>query len=108
MTLECFKVDRSQDGLIAYVVLNRPTKKNSMNKVFFSELGHIFRNIIDPDPKIRVVILCGEGNGFSSGLDLKDLPLNQSKITEEKTAVGSDKNFSFSIKTSIKRHWRGR
>jgi len=63
------RVDRR--GHIAEVVLNRPSKLNTMNKLFFEEIRRVFEEISD-DADIRVAIIWAEGKMFSAGLDLKE------------------------------------
>ena len=64
-----FKVERKQH--VAWLVLNRPQKLNTMNPAFFNELaGHFIT--FDQDSDIRVVVIRGEGKGFSAGLDLEE------------------------------------
>jgi len=59
-------------GAIATVQLNRPEKRNAMSFALLRELvatAHKIRK----DKSIRVVILTGVGESFSSGIDLSDL-----------------------------------
>lgn len=59
-------------GAIATVQLNRPEKRNAMSFALLRELiatAHTIRH----DKSIRVVILTGVGESFSSGIDLSDL-----------------------------------
>jgi enoyl-CoA hydratase len=64
-----FKVKK--EGHIAWLVLNRPEKRNSMNQACFSSLREIFPSF-DQDPDVRVVVIIAEGNCFTSGLDLHE------------------------------------
>ena len=57
---------------IARVVINRPEKINAMNAAFWSEIIDIF-NWIDATDEVRVVVLSGAGDHFSSGIDLQML-----------------------------------
>lgn len=56
-------------GHLVWVFLNRPEKKNAMGPDAWKEIIPIFTGI-DADEEIRVVIIAGEGNDFSSGIDL--------------------------------------
>lgn len=54
---------------VAVVEMNRPAKLNAMNEDFWEELPDIFAHI-EQEPGIRVVVLSGAGEHFSSGIDL--------------------------------------
>lgn len=57
---------------IATVSLNRPDKRNAMSFALLKELVRI-ANLIKKDRSIRCVILTGEAQVFSAGIDLSDL-----------------------------------
>ena len=57
---------------IATVSLNRPDKRNAMSFALLRELVSAAQQI-KKDRSIRVVILTGEANVFSAGIDLADL-----------------------------------
>ena len=57
---------------IATVSLNRPDKRNAMSFALLKELVNI-ANRIKKDRTIRCVILTGEAQVFSAGIDLSDL-----------------------------------
>lgn len=59
------------DGL-AIVRLNRPEKRNAMSFALLQELIQVAEKI-KKDRSIRCVILTGEAQVFSAGIDLKDL-----------------------------------
>lgn len=61
------------DG-VATITLNRPDKRNAINAQMFTELGDAAERAAN-DPGIRVVLVTGEGESFSSGIDV--LLLNQ-------------------------------
>ena len=63
------------DNHIAWLILNRPEKRNVMGRAFFEEIGSWFDDF-DRNPDIRVVIIKAEGKSFSAGTDLEDLNLN--------------------------------
>ncbi|PJE79062.1 Short-chain-enoyl-CoA hydratase [invertebrate metagenome] len=54
---------------IAYISLNRPAKKNAMNLVFWQEFPHALR-AIEEEALAKVVIIDGEGDMFSAGMDV--------------------------------------
>lgn len=64
-----FKVKK--EGHIAWLILNRPEKRNSMNLDSFSSLRQIFLKF-DEDQNVRVVIIKAEGKCFTGGLDLAE------------------------------------
>ena len=61
--------ERSVDGAIATIRMNRPDKRNAMSDPFIAELEAAFATLPDP---VRVVILTGAGGHFCSGLDLAE------------------------------------
>lgn len=76
MTTEykAIKFDVDKDG-IATLTLNRPNKLNCFNQDMFRE----WREVVEKcayDPKIRVLVVTGEGRAFSSGVDIEVLGSN--------------------------------
>ena len=66
--MECsFKIEK--EGNVAWLILNRPEKRNSMTWEFFAELGDSFR-AFDEDPEVRAIVIRAEGKMFTAGLDL--------------------------------------
>lgn len=57
---------------IATVSLNRPDKRNAMSFALLKDLVRV-ANLIKKDRSIRCVILSGEAQVFSAGIDLSDL-----------------------------------
>jgi enoyl-CoA hydratase len=57
------------DGAIVRIMLNRPSTRNAQNRGLLVELGDAFESA-EIDDRVRVVILCGAGQMFSSGHDL--------------------------------------
>ena len=53
---------------IFHVILNRPSKLNSMTKLFFIEFKNAFKSVKN-NQEIRVVLISAEGKAFSSGID---------------------------------------
>jgi enoyl-CoA hydratase len=58
-----------KDDRIARVILNRPLQRNAQSRVLLEELDQAFAEAI-ADDDVRVVILSGAGDHFSSGHDL--------------------------------------
>jgi enoyl-CoA hydratase/carnithine racemase len=65
-------LERLEDAGVARIILNRPDKRNCLNKplvaAFFEAL-----DIIRADRDLKVVITKGAGSAYSSGLDLNFL-----------------------------------
>ncbi|XP_019716890.1 delta(3,5)-Delta(2,4)-dienoyl-CoA isomerase, mitochondrial isoform X2 [Hippocampus comes] len=57
---------------ITHVELHRPSKRNAMNKAFWSEMVDCF-NEISGDPDCRVVVVSAAGKVFTAGIDLIDM-----------------------------------
>ncbi|MFE7422081.1 enoyl-CoA hydratase/isomerase family protein [Rhodococcus sp. NPDC057529] len=58
------------DG-IARIRLNRPYARNAVNLALCHALRRTFEDL-DGDPRVRVVLLSGEGSAFCAGADLKE------------------------------------
>jgi len=56
------------DG-VAEVTLARPDRLNAMDQAMFAAIGDSFR-ALGRDPKVRAILLVGEGRHFTAGLDL--------------------------------------
>ena len=63
----CFRVDVRDR--IAYVVMRRPEKRNSMIPAFWTELPALVREL-DGRAEARVIVLSAEGPHFTGGIDL--------------------------------------
>ena len=62
---------------IAWVILNRPEKRNAMGIDFFEGLAKHF-TAFDEDLEVRVIVIRAEGESFTAGIDLTELaPLIQ-------------------------------
>ncbi|MET3194000.1 enoyl-CoA hydratase/carnithine racemase [Bacillus sp. OAE603] len=63
-----------KEGRVATIVFNRPEVLNAMNEETFRQ----FRDALDDinNSEVDVVVLCGNGKGFSSGGDLKSMLSN--------------------------------
>jgi enoyl-CoA hydratase len=58
-----------EPGAVARVIINRPERKNAQSALVLSELEQAFDQAIR-DPDVRVIVLSGAGEHFSSGHDL--------------------------------------
>jgi len=64
-------VDYSIEERVALVVLNRPEKKNAINRQMRKELYEALVDLRDND-RVWVAVLTGAGNTFSTGHDLSE------------------------------------
>ena len=76
--LETVRIDRR--GAAATIVLSRPETMNAWNKQFGIDLRAAVEEL-GADDSVRAVCVTGEGRGFSSGADLRD-------ISDEQTPQG--------------------
>lgn len=67
--METVIVERS--GGVVTLTLNRPEKKNAINRVMWRELIEVFDEVADRADD-RVLVITGAGDGFCSGADLTD------------------------------------
>jgi len=72
---------------VAHVTLNRPEKRNAMTMDFFYEMADLFRQL-DKDDSVRVIVVKGAGDHFTSGLDLADA---QKTFGQDKWASAREK-----------------
>jgi len=68
--METLLVDRAPTGVVT-MTLNRPKKKNAINRTMFDELLAVFREVNDSTTD-RVLIVTGAGDAFCAGADLAD------------------------------------
>ncbi|XP_066099294.1 delta(3,5)-Delta(2,4)-dienoyl-CoA isomerase, mitochondrial [Saccopteryx bilineata] len=68
---ESLRVTAAQKHIL-HVQLNRPEKRNAMNKAFWSEMVECF-NKISQDADCRAVVISGAGKMFTAGIDLMDM-----------------------------------
>ncbi|WP_444685193.1 enoyl-CoA hydratase/isomerase family protein [Alkalicoccus luteus] len=60
----------------ALISMNRPEVKNAINKKMHEELYQAFTKA-NEDSEVRVIVLTGSGDSFSSGADLKSIPVTE-------------------------------
>ncbi|XP_043264097.1 enoyl-CoA delta isomerase 2 [Colletes gigas] len=75
---------------IQKIVLNRLEKKNAINESMYKQLSQILHESIQNDD-IRMVVLTGVGNIFSSGNDFSSLGMNEDVDAE--SSITTFKNF---------------
>ncbi|MGZ6798245.1 MAG: enoyl-CoA hydratase [Mycobacteriaceae bacterium] len=66
---EFIEYELLDEGAIAVITLNRPRQRNAQNRGLLIELGAAFI-AAEEDDDVRVVVLRGTGDSFSSGHDL--------------------------------------
>src|SRR3989449_9163150 len=79
------------DG-VATVTLNRPAKRNALNRAVLEGLAGAFERLED-DPTVRVVVVRGAGPAFCSGMDLDELARQQDASADprsEERRVGKE------------------
>lgn len=69
-----------RDGIIT-VTFDRPRKRNAINTPMWEVLGQAVRDLGDDD-SIRVLVITGEGEWFTSGLDYANLRPNVGEGTD--------------------------
>ena len=62
---------RVEDG-VAWLTMNRPETLNSFTQEFILEINEAIMKA-DTDPEVRVLVVTGEGRGFTSGGNLQEL-----------------------------------
>ena len=82
-----------KDNHVATVSINRPGKSNALDMDSWNGLRKAFSEDLK-DPRIRVVILAGEGWHFCAGIDL-GLLAGMQKYTEDESDNGNEKIYAF-------------
>ncbi|SPJ28806.1 enoyl-CoA hydratase [Falsiruegeria mediterranea] len=65
-------IQLDHDGSVAIVTLNRPGSLNALSRALVDELS-ITIKMLSENPKVRAVVLTGNGRAFSVGVDLKEM-----------------------------------
>lgn len=63
------RLELERNGTVARVTLNRPDVRNAFNAELIAEMTGIFTDL-DERPRLRAVVLAGEGKTFSAGADI--------------------------------------
>jgi methylglutaconyl-CoA hydratase len=74
---------------VATVTLNRPERRNAYNRDMIRALIAAF-GALAADPKVRVILLRGNGKVFQAGADLEWIKANRDFSWEENLAVSQD------------------
>jgi enoyl-CoA hydratase len=61
-----------RSGNLATLRLSRPAARNAVNLALADQLAEHL-DLLEADPGVRAVILCGAGKGFCAGSDVKEL-----------------------------------
>ncbi len=69
MTMSYQHIEYEKKNRIARVILNRPERRNAQSRILLEEMDDAFSDA-NEDDEIRVVVLSGKGEHFSSGHDL--------------------------------------
>ena len=81
------------DKKIATIIIKNKNKKNSLTKDFFIELKESLEKISNNE-NIRVLILKGDGDNFSSGVNLNELIQFPSTIDARDFALLMESTFN--------------
>lgn len=69
---ECHEIVLAQSDGVLTLTLNRPHKRNAMNRELVEEIIAVF-DAIDDDRSIRAVVLRGAGGHFCAGADIEGM-----------------------------------
>lgn len=64
-------VDVKVDGGVAWVMLNRPEKRNAMSPTLNREMRDVLETV-EQDADAKVLVLTGAGTAWTAGMDLKE------------------------------------
>ena len=79
-------IDRTQDGSVATLLLNRPDKRNALTLGMWRELEQAF-HALQADERVRCIVVRGAGGNFAAGADLSEFPALRAS-TEQAEAYG--------------------
>ena len=82
MNLKTVLYERAEG--VATLTLNRPQRLNAMNRTMLGEI-QVVLDEVEKNDAVRVLVVTGAGNAFSSGFDLKE----QMEVRPEGTAAWS-------------------
>ncbi len=68
---------RETEGAVAWLILNRPTSRNSLSEKLLNELIDALASL-GRDTSVRAVVIAAEGPAFCSGHDLRELTARRS------------------------------
>lgn len=70
MAYECLKTDVK--GHIGHIAFNRPDHLNTFSSTLAAEFNAAL-TAFEKDPKVRVIVVTGEGKAFCAGIDIHEL-----------------------------------
>ena len=76
------------DGVLE-IRLNRPEKKNALTRAMYDAMADAFEQV-DGDPTLRVALLTGIGDTFTSGNDITDFQSRGTQRTQFGVALPAD------------------
>lgn len=79
-------VVREVNGSVAFVVLNRPDRRNALSRALVAELGDAL-SAHAADPAVRSVVLTGAGGVFCAGMDLNEAEASGHTAEAERGAI---------------------
>ena len=95
------------NGGLARIQLNRPRYRNAQSAKLLEETDEAF-NLAAGDPDVKVIILSGLGEAFSSGHDL-GTPERQAELAQNRTDISEIENlfvYSYSHFLEMSLRWR--
>lgn len=69
MSYETVLVEKTDNGWIGTITLNRPEALNTFNEALARDLGQALLDL-DEDKDVRVIVITGAGRSFSAGIDI--------------------------------------
>ncbi len=68
-----YKILKNQcDAGVAVLTISRPAALNALNSEFFTEFN-LYLDQLESDPKVRVLVITGEGKSFVAGADIAEM-----------------------------------
>ncbi len=71
-----------RDGLVGWLVFNRPDVGNAIDAVMFTELEAAWAEL-DADDDVRVIVNTANGDAFQTGLDVRQLARDKDALREQ-------------------------
>ncbi len=100
------QIEVEQNDRIATIWLNRPEYRNAQSRILLDEMTDAFQRL-DYDNSVKVIILAGRGEHFSSGHDLgtpEELADQEGKPFGEGTMARINRSWHLFIENSLR--WR--
>ena len=96
-----------EPGQVARITLNRPEYRNAQSATLLEELDDAFR-LAERDPGVRVIVMAGAGEAFSSGHDLgtPDQRAWREDHARDVTAIEAQFEYSWDHFVDLSLRWR--